>query len=148
MRFTRQDSHKKKRLNKKWRKPRGRQSKMRLRRDGRKVVTPGYGSPKEEKGKHHKGLEIVRVQKMEDIDKIDPKKQGAIVSGRLGLRRKLPLLEALMEKKITVLNIPDPKAYVTSKKEALKSRKEDKKEEKEEKEETKEKKEEKESRTN
>ena len=46
--FIRQDAHKKGRLAKKWRKPKGLQSKMRLCKKGyRKRISKGYKSPKE-----------------------------------------------------------------------------------------------------
>ena len=49
--FVRQDSHKQKEVKKKWRKPKGMQSKMRLKKKGyRKSVSIGYGSPKKVNG--------------------------------------------------------------------------------------------------
>ena len=51
--FIRQDNPKRKKLNYKWRKPKGIHSKMRHNRRGKRgSPSPGYGSPNEIKGYH------------------------------------------------------------------------------------------------
>ena len=57
--FLRQDTHKKKRLDKIWRKPRGCDSKKRLRMQNRVIVAPGYGTPDSMRGLTVTGLEIL-----------------------------------------------------------------------------------------
>ncbi|MBN2368538.1 hypothetical protein JXC34_05960 [Candidatus Woesearchaeota archaeon] len=134
MKFLRQDTHKKKRLSKTWRKPRGCDSKQRLRMQNRPIVNPGYGSPGNQKGIHKSGLEIVFVEKASDIDSFDQKKQGAIVSGKVGLKTKILLVEKLLKEGIKILNITNPEEYLKIKKESLKKKKSRKEEQKEEKE--------------
>ena len=144
--FLRQDSYKKKRLSKVWRKSRGWDSKQRKRMQRQAIVEPGYGSPKSLRGVHKSGLLIVKVVSLSDVKKINPKTQGAVVSGKIGLKRKLTIIEELLKHKITIFNIKNAEAYLKSKKEDI-SKKKEKKEERSKEEEKKEtqKKEEKES---
>lgn len=110
--FRAQDSHKKVRVKNRWRKPRGSDSKMRQRfRSYARVVKTGWQSPKSVRGLDRTGLEIVYVAKESDIQSIDAKKQGAMISGKLGLKKKLILLNILEEKNITVLNVKDVKQW-------------------------------------
>ena len=120
--FLRQETHKKKRLSKKWRKPRGGDSKLRLRMQGRVIVSPGYGTPKNLRGMHG-NLEIVHVSRMSEISSLDPKKHCAVISGRIGQRTRFAVIEALLKENITILNIKDPAGYVEDKKSKLEKKK-------------------------
>ncbi len=129
--FIRQDAHKKKRLSKKWRKPKGVDSKMRHNRKGyRRNVSVGWGSPKEVKGLHKSGLEMVNLNTPSELDDVDPKTQGIIISRTLGMRKKIQVIEQALKKDIRILNFKDPKNLVeeTKKKMAEKEDKEDKEE--------------------
>ncbi|MEK6916840.1 MAG: eL32 family ribosomal protein [Nanoarchaeota archaeon] len=123
--FIRQDIHKKKRLAVKWRKPRGIDSKQRLMLYNRSIVKPGYGTAAEDKGKY-RGLKKVQVSKLSEIKDIDPKKQIVEVSGKIGLRTKLPLLKELVKRKITIHNFANPEKYIADKEKMLKDNKEKK----------------------
>jgi large subunit ribosomal protein L32e len=129
-RFIRQDNYKKKKLIQAWRKPRGWDSKQRKRMQGQAIVQPGYGSPKSLKGVHKSGLIIVAVKTLEEIKKINPKEQGIIIAGKLGLKRKLLLIKEAIKANIKLINIKNPEAYVKAKEEMLEKNKQ-KKEEKE-----------------
>ena len=127
-RFIRQDIHKKKRLAKLWRKPRGCDSKKRLMKNNRLIVKPGYGTPKILRKREKTGKEIVAVTSVNDLKSLGPKKHTIIVSKKLGLKNKLVLLNKLVEEKFTVHNIKDPKRYVESKKAQLDKKKKQKQE--------------------
>jgi ribosomal protein L32E len=125
--FVRQDTHKKKRLSKIWRKPRGVDSKKRLRMQNRVIVSPGYRTPKSHRNKIN-GQDICYVNSISQLEKLDPKKQSIVVSAKIGLKRKIPLLEKLIENKFKILNISDPQNYLKAKKSELEKKKEQQKE--------------------
>lgn len=103
--FKRTDAHKKKRLNKGWHKPKGIQNKMRLAKKGYRVtVKPGYGTPAALRGADRKGLKIVRVETLAQLEKLDPKTQAAELAA-VGRKRKEELLAAASKKNITIVNL-------------------------------------------
>ncbi|MEM3373843.1 MAG: eL32 family ribosomal protein [Candidatus Woesearchaeota archaeon] len=134
--FIRQDAYKKKRITLGWRKPRGWDSKQRKRMQRQAIVEPGYGSPKELRGVHKSGLKIVYVSNLEDIKKINPKEEGVILS-KVGLKKKLMLIEELIKNNITILNIKEPQKYLELKKKQLEDKKKKSEEKKEKTKETK-----------
>jgi large subunit ribosomal protein L32e len=121
--FLRQDSYKKKKLSKSWRKARGWDSKQRKRMQRQAIVEPGYGSPKALRGLHKTGLSIVHVKSAADIKGLNPKEQGVILSRKLGLRKRIGILKELIKNKFTLLNIKNPDSYLKNKEEYLESRK-------------------------
>ena len=129
MKFIRAGYHNKKRLAKTWRKPRGWSSKKRQRLHGHKLVDPGFGSPKADRGKY-KGHEIVRVTSITQVKTL--KKNQVALVGKLGSRKRIEILKALIESKIPILNIKNPVEYLK----LLLEKREKKKEEKQEKEES------------
>ncbi|MFH2019808.1 MAG: eL32 family ribosomal protein [archaeon] len=120
--FIRQDTHKKKRLDKIWRKPRGLHSKLREQRSHRKIVKPGYGLPSEFKGKTN-GKTIVFISKANELSKVDTKKEVCIISGRIGMKSRLAILEQVVKLKINIINIADPEKYLEDKKKQFEERK-------------------------
>jgi len=116
-RFVRQDTHKKKRITVGWRKPRGWDSKQRKRMQREAIVEPGYGSPKELRGVHKSGLEIVTVISLDVLKSVNKKTQGIIVSGKIGMRRKVAIITEAMKQEIKILNIPKPAEYLKRKEE-------------------------------
>ena len=94
-----------------WRFPRGRHSKVRQMHCGRPAMpNPGYGAPREVRGLHHSGLEVVMVHNLEDLQALNPATQGAIIAAAVGNRKRLSLLEAAQQKKVTLLNVKDASA--------------------------------------
>lgn len=142
--FVRQDAHKK-RLRKRWVKPRGLHSKVRLRKRGHpKKVSSGYGFPKGVRGLSKEGLKMIRIHNEKELNSVEKEKEGIIVSGNVGLKKKVLLLKKAKEKGIKVLNL-DVDGYIKKKEEEIKKmleKKKVKKEKKKKKEEKKEKKEE------
>lgn len=100
--FKRRDSHRKN-LEEKWRRPKGRDSKLRLGKKGRgKKPSPGHGSPN--KGVHPSGYREVLVRNPNDLDKIDPKGEAARISSRVGGRKEETIRERADEEEIKILN--------------------------------------------
>ena len=126
--FSRQDSHKKKRLGNKWRKPKGLQSKMRLQKKGYKVsVKTGYGTDKKTKGLI-KGLQKIIINNVKELATIDEKTQGIIISKSVGKKKKVEIIKEAEKKKIKVLSIKSPQDYIKQIEEKRKEVKEAKKE--------------------
>lgn len=125
--FIRQDSHKKKKLGNKWRRPKGFHSKMRLRKKGhRKSVTKGYGSPKKVKYLDKKGVKGIVAYNTADIEKIKNKDEAVIIAKNVGLKKRIEISKKAKEKSITILNIKDIDNYLKQVDEMLKKKKEDK----------------------
>ena len=101
------------RIETRWRFPRGRHSKVRQMHCGRPAMpNPGYGAPREVRGLDHSGLEMVVVHNFAELQALDSKTQGAIVAAAVGNKKKLSLLEAAQQHKITILNVKDAGAAV------------------------------------
>ena len=122
--FIRQDAHKKPRIGYKWRKPNGSDSKMRKGFRGyRRSVALGWGAPNEVKNLHKSGLKVVIVNSVSDIDGLDPSREGIIVSGQVGMRKKVLVLKKASEKGVKVLNIKNVDDYLKKVEGLVKSRK-------------------------
>ena len=125
--FVSQDINKRKRIRERWRKPRGWQSKMRLQRKGhRKCVKPGYGSPKDVYGLHSSGLEMLRINSEKELKDINPKTQGIIVAGAVGLKKRIELIKKAKEAGITILNIKNADLFLKNIEEERRKKKEEK----------------------
>ncbi|MEA1904959.1 MAG: 50S ribosomal protein L32e [Candidatus Hadarchaeota archaeon] len=103
--FKRQESPRLKRLGKSWRRPRGKDSKMRLGEKGKPSVPKiGHRGPRFARGVHPSGLAEVLVNAPEDVERVDPGKQAIRVASRVGRRKKEQILRRAGERKIKVLN--------------------------------------------
>jgi len=123
--FIQQDSHKKKRVAQKWRKPRGRHSKLRLHIRGyKRWPCTGWRSPRSVKGLHTSGLEIVVVHNLTELGKIDGTKQGVVIGSAVGAKNRIPLIEVTQAKNITLLNIKDIDTYKKQLQDTFNARKE------------------------
>ena len=126
--FVVKDSQVTVRVKSRWRKPRGKQSPVRQQHKGRiRLVRPGYGSPKAVKHLHSTGLEKVLVQNKDGLKDIDIEKQGIVISSLVGNRKRIELIKAALDKKITILNFKDAEKHLTQLKEAFDTRKQSKK---------------------
>jgi len=122
--YLREDHHKKKAVNKNsWRGPRGLHSKMRHGFQGhRATLEVGYGSPAEVKHLHKSGLMPVLVCNLTDLSGIDKTKQAAIISAKVGTRKKVEIVKKAKELAIKVINIKDVDAYLNTVQESLKKK--------------------------
>jgi len=122
--FNRQDSHKKKRLRKGWRRPRGLQSKMRLNLKGYcRCVSKGYRSPKKVRGFDKSGVNAIKVSCVKDLEQV--KDEGVIIK-KVGLRKKIEIVKKAVEKGITIINIKDVNAFLNEVEEKMKKKKAEK----------------------
>lgn len=107
--FKRIDSHKKKKLDDNWRRPRGLQSKLRKRIASKgAVVQAGYGSPRAVRGLHPSGYEEVLVRNQGDVQLVDPSRQVARIARTVGVRKRQIIEETAAGLGIRILN-PLPK---------------------------------------
>ena len=93
--FRRGESWRYKRIKENWRKPKGIDNKMRLQLRGwPPIVKIGYRKSKKVRGLHPSGLQEVLVT------------NAVRLSGRLGLRKKLEILNEARKRGLRVLNAP------------------------------------------
>lgn len=108
--FLRYDSDKYFRLGRyeKWRRPKGIDNKTRLKLKGfPPIVTIGYRKPKEIRGLHPSGYKPVVVSNINQLEQLKEKKDtyAIILSGKLGLKKRLEILAKAKEYGIKVLNV-------------------------------------------
>jgi len=104
--FARQESNKRIRLKKSsYRKPRGYQSKQRIKQRGKKKTpSVGYSVPKSVKGFHASGLKEVLVKNLKDVEGLNPKETAVRISHTVGKKKKLMIIDACKKAKLRVLN--------------------------------------------
>lgn len=121
--FFRQDSHKMKRLGKKWRSPKGIHSKLKHRFRGHgEYVSQGYRSPVAVRGLDRSGLAVKNVANIKDLGHIDTKKEGIVIAGSVGKKKRLEILKKAVESGIKVLNFKDAKGCISRIEEDFKNR--------------------------
>lgn len=113
-----------KKLGEKWRRPKGRHSKLRHEKKGRWAVPKvGYGKPKSMKGMiMFKGrlVEPVMVNNAKDLEKIDPKIQVAVLSSSIGKKKSAAIMEIAIQKGISIANRKIKKTKNETKSEGVK----------------------------
>jgi large subunit ribosomal protein L32e len=126
-RFLMQNAGRIKRLHARWRKPKGTQSKLRRKHGSRKIVGPGYGSPKSVKYLNKDGIREVLVHSIEDLKGL--KKDCAILIGRtVGKAKRVQILQKAIDMKLKISNVKDPEGFIKEINDRL-TKKEEKKEE-------------------
>lgn len=105
--FLRQDYHHRMKVEDDyWRAPKGRHSKIKQRKRGHRAsVAVGYRSPVAVRNLHKTGAMIVRIENLQQLAAIDPKKSVIILSSTVGARKKYQLLKTAAEKNIPVINV-------------------------------------------
>ncbi|MCF7798713.1 hypothetical protein K9M74_02315 [Candidatus Woesearchaeota archaeon] len=104
--FTRHDAHKKKRVGTGWRRPKGRQNKMRLHRKGyAKIRSTGYSSPVDVRGLSKEGLTQNVVANLKDFTTLNAKKDGVIIASTVGGRKRIVLLDFIEKNNFTLINL-------------------------------------------
>jgi len=103
--FNRQDHHKKKRVPKSWRAPRGDLSKQRRGIKGKgDTVESGFRTPKAVRGLHPSGFEEVYVHNVDDLDGVDGDTQAVRIASTVGARKRERIEETAQERGVRVLN--------------------------------------------
>jgi large subunit ribosomal protein L32e len=103
--FVRQESWRYKRLKPSWRKPKGIDSKMRLRVKGwPKIVKVGYRGPAAVRGLHPSGFRDVLVYNVSDLQRLNPETDAARIAHTVGAKKRREILAKAKELGIKVLN--------------------------------------------
>lgn len=122
--FIRQDAHKKAKIGYKWRRPKGIDSKMRLKLKGyRRSPSMGWGSPKKVRGLHKSGLKSVVIHSIKEIEKLNPTKEGIVIASGVGMKKRISFINKAKEKNIRILNIKNVQEYLENVAQKLKKRK-------------------------
>ena len=134
--FLRQNAHKIKKLKKVWRQPKGMHSKMRKKlRSYRKHPSPSYSSPKKVRNLTPEGFIPIIISNTSQLKD----QKAIIISGKVGLRKKIDIVKKALQLKIKILNLKNPEEFIkeiesklAKKKEELKKKIEKRKESKQE----------------
>lgn len=103
--FKRTCSHKFKRLDTNWRRPRGTQGKQRRKYVSKGALAQvGYGSPGAVKGLHPSGYSDVLISNAVELELVDPLCEAVRIAGTVGAKKKAVILAKALELGIKVLN--------------------------------------------
>jgi len=103
--FIRQESWRYDRLAESWRKPKGKDNKMRLQVSGvPRLVKVGYRSPKVTRGLHPSGYTDNLVNNINDLLSLNSKKDAARIGHNVGKLKRGVILTKAIELGIKVLN--------------------------------------------
>ncbi len=129
--FVRQKAFPFKRLDFNWRHPAGKHSKMRLGKRGHRLkVSPGWKSPVAVRFLSRNGLVQRIVCSVKDLDSINKKTDGIIISGGVGNKNRIDIIKKALEKGLAILNFKDPEKIVGSIEDSFNKRKSEKAKEK------------------
>ncbi|MRS05656.1 50S ribosomal protein L32e [bacterium] len=103
--FKRACSHKFKKLDTNWRRPRGGQSKQRTKYVSKGALAQvGYGSPAAVKGLHPSGFSDVLISSIAELELVDPSFEAIRIAGKIGAKKKALIIAKAAEAGIKVLN--------------------------------------------
>lgn len=103
--FRRTESHKYKRLDDNWRRPRGGQGKQRRHIKAKGALAQvGYGSPAAVKGLHPSGYAEVLVCTVSQLDNVNAEVEAVRIAAKVGGRKKAIIEAKAAELSIKVLN--------------------------------------------
>ena len=104
--FRRVESWRYKRVKDSWRKARGIDSQTRKKtKTGVKSPSVGYRGPKKVRGLHPSGYEEVRVHSIDDIKGLNNKKHAIKVSTKLGIKKRINVIDYAQSRGFRVLNL-------------------------------------------
>ena len=106
--FVRQESWRYKRLDESWRRPRGIDSKMRLKKKGwPKSPNVGYRSPKNLRGLHPSGYREFLVRNLSDLERLDPELDAVRIAHTVGEKKAIEIASRAYDMGLKVLNPPE-----------------------------------------
>ncbi len=104
-RFIRQESWRYDKLAENWRKPKGKDNKMRKQTSGMPaIVKIGYRGPKAARGLHPSGYTDNLIYNVNELARLDPKKDAARLAHTVGKRKRLEIIAKATERGIKILN--------------------------------------------
>ncbi|MFX0012900.1 MAG: 50S ribosomal protein L32e [Candidatus Hermodarchaeota archaeon] len=104
--FRRVESWRYKRVKDSWRKARGIDSQTRKKeKSGVKSPSIGYRGPKKVRGLHPSGYEEIRVHNIDDMKSLNNKKHAIKVSTKLGVKKRISVIDYAQSKGFKVLNL-------------------------------------------
>src|SRR5215831_3848439 len=104
-RFVRQESWRYDRLSESWRRPKGKDNKMRLQVSGvPPLVKIGYRGPRVSRGLHPSGYTDNLVFNVNDLAKLDSKMDAARIAHAVGKRKRIEIIAKASELGIKLLN--------------------------------------------
>ncbi|MCF3653688.1 MAG: 50S ribosomal protein L32e [Aigarchaeota archaeon] len=105
--FVRQESWRYVRIKPNWRRPKGKDSKMRLQVKGwPPLVKIGYRTPKDYRDLHPSGYKEVLVYRPEDLQGLNPEVHAIRIAGSVGMRKRLLIVEEARKLGLKILNPP------------------------------------------
>ena len=103
--FIRQESWRYSRLAENWRKPKGKDNKMRKQKSGMPaIVKVGYRGPRAARGLHPSGYTDNVVHNTAELARLDPKKDAARIGRTVGKKKRIEIINKAVELGIKVLN--------------------------------------------
>lgn len=107
--FLRQNAGKLSKLGNIWRQPKGMHSKMRKKlRSYKKHPSPSYSSPKQVRGLTPEGFIPIIINNVSQLKD----QKAIIISGKVGLKKRLEIIKKSLQLKIKILNIKNPENFV------------------------------------
>lgn len=104
-RFIRQESWRYDRLAENWRKPKGKDNKMRQQKAGvPALVRVGYRGPRIARGLHPSGYTDNLVHNVSELARLDPKKDAARLAHTVGKKKRIGMIAKASELGIKLLN--------------------------------------------
>ena len=103
--FVRQESWRYDRLAENWRKPKGKDNKMRKQKSGMPaIVKIGYRGPRAARGLHPSGYTDNVIHNTAELARLDPKKDAARIGHTVGKKKRIEIINKAAELGIKVLN--------------------------------------------
>jgi large subunit ribosomal protein L32e len=103
--FIRQESWRYNRLAENWRKPKGKDNKMRKQKSGMPaIVKVGYRGPRAARGLHPSGYTDNLVQNTAELARLDAKKDAARIGRTVGKKKRIEIINKAAGLGIKVLN--------------------------------------------
>ena len=103
--FIRQESWRYDRLAENWRKPKGKDNKMRKQKSGMPaIVKVGYRGPRAARGLHPSGYTDNLVYNTAELARLDSKKDAARIGHTVGKKKRIEIINKAVELGIKVLN--------------------------------------------
>jgi large subunit ribosomal protein L32e len=103
--FLKQGARYLKKVKKRWIRPKGVHSKLKVKEKSKGAIpNVGYRSPRKLRGLHPSGFREVFIQNMNDLEKIDNKKEAGRISSRIGKKKREVIVDRAKQLKIKLLN--------------------------------------------